>query len=293
MRRGCRERFPHHRLQRKPLVSDPGMQHDTCVTHVLGCMSGSLTRGGGESIPGACVSRNFAYVGRGPWYMTDAWYTHVSADHHQPASRGSTSKKTYKTYHDSKVHGANMGHTCDRQDPGWPHVGPANLAIGYTGLSDWNICVGRGSIVTCNYDTQYTQVTLIKISTDEYMCFFCSNLFNIHSVQLCCDISTLLIKRTKLMCYVCFTQSPKVNGHRCVFRREEVSIPIFFISMYPQCLIQSKFALVRLLNIYGVIGPYFTRFICDIYVLICLVSLCLHNVIICFWSANSMFSFNC
>ena len=32
-------------------------------------------------------------------------------------------------YPDSKVHGANMGHTWGRQDPGDPHVGPMNLAI--------------------------------------------------------------------------------------------------------------------------------------------------------------------
>ena len=41
MRRECRERFPLDRLQRKPLVSDPGMHHGTCV-------SGSLTRDGGK-----------------------------------------------------------------------------------------------------------------------------------------------------------------------------------------------------------------------------------------------------
>ena len=35
-----------HRLQRKPPVSDPGMHHGTCVTHVPWCMSG--TRGDGE-----------------------------------------------------------------------------------------------------------------------------------------------------------------------------------------------------------------------------------------------------
>ena len=34
MRRECRERFPRHRRQRKPLVSDPGMHHATCVMHV-------------------------------------------------------------------------------------------------------------------------------------------------------------------------------------------------------------------------------------------------------------------
>ena len=69
MRRECRERFPRHRLQRKPLVSDPGMHHGTCVTHVPWCMSGSLTSGGGENVPGipsACATRNFAYLVRGP-----------------------------------------------------------------------------------------------------------------------------------------------------------------------------------------------------------------------------------
>ena len=35
----------------KPLVSDPGIHHATCVTHVPWCMSGSLTRGGGENVP--------------------------------------------------------------------------------------------------------------------------------------------------------------------------------------------------------------------------------------------------
>ena len=62
---------PHRRLQRKPLVSDPGMHHGTCVTHVPWCMSGSLTRGGGENvpgIPGACATRNFPYLVRGPFW---------------------------------------------------------------------------------------------------------------------------------------------------------------------------------------------------------------------------------
>ena len=36
--------FPLHRFQRKSLVSDRGMHHGTCVTHVLWCMLGSLTR---------------------------------------------------------------------------------------------------------------------------------------------------------------------------------------------------------------------------------------------------------
>ena len=69
MHRECRERFPRHRLQRKPLVSDPGMHHSTCVTHVPWCMSGLLTGRGGENvpgIPGACANHNFTYLVRGP-----------------------------------------------------------------------------------------------------------------------------------------------------------------------------------------------------------------------------------
>ena len=51
--------FPRRRLQMKRLVSDPGMHHGTCVTHVPRCMSGSFACGDGENvpgIPGACAS---------------------------------------------------------------------------------------------------------------------------------------------------------------------------------------------------------------------------------------------
>ena len=56
------------------------------MTHVPWCMSGSITRGGGENvpgIPGACAPRNFTYPARGPcdilWYWTQLlesswWY---------------------------------------------------------------------------------------------------------------------------------------------------------------------------------------------------------------------------
>ena len=82
MRQECRKRFPRHRLQRKPSVSDPGMHHGTCVTHVPWCMSGSLTRGAGKNvpgIPGSCATHNFAYLARGPCHRTSpigllTWY---------------------------------------------------------------------------------------------------------------------------------------------------------------------------------------------------------------------------
>ena len=51
MRRECQERFVRHRLQKKLLVSAPGMHHGTYMTHVPLCMSRSLTSGGGETFP--------------------------------------------------------------------------------------------------------------------------------------------------------------------------------------------------------------------------------------------------
>ena len=38
-------------FKRKPLVSDRGMHHGTCVTHAPWCISGSLTPGGWETFP--------------------------------------------------------------------------------------------------------------------------------------------------------------------------------------------------------------------------------------------------
>ena len=66
--RECQERFPLDR-QKKSLVSDPGMHHGTCLTPVSWCMPGSLTRGGGENVPGnpgTCATTNFTYLARGP-----------------------------------------------------------------------------------------------------------------------------------------------------------------------------------------------------------------------------------
>ena len=60
---GMPGRFLCHRLQRKPLVNDPGIRHGMCVTHVPWCKSGSLIRVGGENVsgfPGACATHSFA-----------------------------------------------------------------------------------------------------------------------------------------------------------------------------------------------------------------------------------------
>ena len=78
MRRKFRERFPRHWFQMKALISYPGMHPGTCVTHVPRCMSGSLISCGGENvpgIPGACATRNFTYLARGPlWDFIWVYY---------------------------------------------------------------------------------------------------------------------------------------------------------------------------------------------------------------------------
>ena len=43
--------FPRRWFKRKLLVSDHGMHHGTCVTHVPWCMSESLTCGDGKTFP--------------------------------------------------------------------------------------------------------------------------------------------------------------------------------------------------------------------------------------------------
>ena len=62
---------------RKPLVSDHGMHHGTCITHVPWSRSDLLIRGGRENvpgIPGACGTRNFEYLERDQcWNSTGRW----------------------------------------------------------------------------------------------------------------------------------------------------------------------------------------------------------------------------
>ena len=67
--------FPRRRFQRKPLVSDPGMHHGTCVTHVPWCMSGSRTCGDGEHVPGipsACAP-TILRIWKEAHYLTQYW----------------------------------------------------------------------------------------------------------------------------------------------------------------------------------------------------------------------------
>ena len=90
MRQECQERFLCHRLQMKLPVSDPGMHHGTCVTHVPWCMSGSLTHGDGEnapSIPGACTTHNITYLSSSPWTLDTPYKISPWSSHHQAQPR--------------------------------------------------------------------------------------------------------------------------------------------------------------------------------------------------------------
>ena len=63
----------------KPLISNPDMHHDTCITHVSWCTWGSLIhddRKNVPGIPGACATRIYSYLARGPWPLTTTtWVT--------------------------------------------------------------------------------------------------------------------------------------------------------------------------------------------------------------------------
>ena len=68
MHRERRERFPRHRLQRKPIISDPGIANPR---------GGEIVSG----IPGACTPRNFTYLARGPCPAVDfhtTMWPHIS-----------------------------------------------------------------------------------------------------------------------------------------------------------------------------------------------------------------------
>ena len=57
--------FPRRRLQRKPLVSDPGMHHATCYPRLRGKRSRHSRR---------MRTHSFTYLARGPWPSTVSTY---------------------------------------------------------------------------------------------------------------------------------------------------------------------------------------------------------------------------
>ena len=83
-------------------VRDPDMHHGTCVTHVPSCMMGSLSIevGSGENvpgIPGACATRNFTYLVRGPLWNEQSVMT--SSPEHKHARHGPMCEDRHFVHH--------------------------------------------------------------------------------------------------------------------------------------------------------------------------------------------------
>ena len=68
---------------------------------------------------------------RRPWWMHVhiAFFQSLHYSEEKQIQLGLWKRHGTTLYPDSKVHGANMGPTWGRQDPGGPHVGHMNLAI--------------------------------------------------------------------------------------------------------------------------------------------------------------------
>ena len=106
-----REHFPRHRLQRKPLDNDPCMHHGTCVTHTPWSMSGSLTRVGGENVPGiprACAPRNFTYLVRSPWNLVRVLHNYLRYPHN---TKGQLWECVYLSCANSNLKSSKIKHT--------------------------------------------------------------------------------------------------------------------------------------------------------------------------------------
>ena len=83
----------------KTLNSDPGMHHGTCVTHVPLCMSGSLTRGGGENSRYSLRMRNSQLCVSGKRPINEVpFLPHAPPDHKITASAWSVVWSSFRCW---------------------------------------------------------------------------------------------------------------------------------------------------------------------------------------------------
>ena len=107
MRRECRERFPHHRGLATPtciMARVRRMCRDACRDRYL---SVSFEVGDGENVPGihgACTTRNFAYLVRGPLspamthLMTGLWWDVMIQDWLRALYSGNVGQRIFQFY---------------------------------------------------------------------------------------------------------------------------------------------------------------------------------------------------
>ena len=153
MHRECRERFPRHRLQRKPLVSDPVMHHGTCVTHVSCLKSGSLTHSGGENATPAFPAHvqptilRICQEAHGMFYLTSSSHMTVSVPiTHVYKGRLKCSFTPTLTYWDWIIPVQHSQyHECSQiakfMGPTWGHHGSCRPQMGPV-LAPWTLLSG-------------------------------------------------------------------------------------------------------------------------------------------------------
>ena len=121
-------------------------------------------------------------------FVQQPWYWPICTREYSSLS---TKKVKYTTYStpDSKVHGANMGPTWGRQDPGGPHVGPMNLAIwGYRGiissLNGFRLSIQITFIIVLNWQCskRKQQLASYQMFPDEKTCYLVFYIFQIFSI---------------------------------------------------------------------------------------------------------------
>ena len=137
MCRECRERFPRRRFQRKLLVSDPGIHHGPCVTHVPWCMSGSLTCVDGKTFPAfpAHAHPRFCISGKRPIMQPRRLWVNISH-----ASAIGYNYNNNETRHFDGIHCTYVKIACDGFKTPWKlldvtdKTGPINV------FGIWTIC---------------------------------------------------------------------------------------------------------------------------------------------------------
>ena len=112
---------------------------------------------------------------------------------------GFYSWETQKIYPNSKVHGANMGPSWGRQDPGGPHVGPMNFAIWVVYFIQMDIIFQWwSSVIYYNFhNNHYTQ----------NITYFTTPVFLLRWAQHCYNNTASVYTTNKPVVFVCISNA--------------------------------------------------------------------------------------
>ena len=169
--------FPRHRLQRKPWVNDPSKHHGTCVTARAVVHAGIVNTRWREkvpSIPGACATRDFAYMAWGSWHAASSlrplhkahittWQKTYLNTIVSRILKFVSHNSTVKILPNNKVNGANMG--------------PMNFAIWAGKTPGSCLYQNRMILLSCSnkvnhVGTESALYNLTYVSWQTYECIF-------------------------------------------------------------------------------------------------------------------------